>query len=280
MTRTSSARVATAHRYLLAEGIIWDDRAGEAVWVDINGGDLVRNLDAPVALHLDATVGAVALAEDGGYLVAGRSALITVAPDGTISRGPDLIDPAEARLNDGTVDPQGRFLVGTVSLGEHVNQQLLRISPDGSVEVLRTGITLSNGLAFTADGTLLHVDTFEKTISALRDGVWVTVLDTFAGYPDGITVDSDNRVWVAQYGAAIAQRFTLEGELLETVEIGTPEATCVGFIGADLGILAITSGREEATDDLAGAIFVADVEATGVPENRWAGSTSAPYWTI
>ena len=65
-------------------------------------------------------------------------------------------------MNDGTVDPQGRFLVGTVSLGEHVNQQLLRISPDGSVEVLRTGITLSNGLAFTADGTLLHVDTFEE----------------------------------------------------------------------------------------------------------------------
>ena len=280
MARTSSARVATTQRYSLAEGIIWDDRAGEAVWVDIDGGDLVRNLEVPVALHLDTTVGAVALAEDGGYLVAGRSALIAVAPDGSVSRGPDLIDPAEARLNDGTVDPQGRFLVGTVSLGEHVNQQLLRISPNGSVEVLRTGITLSNGLVFTADGTLLHVDTFGKTISALRDGAWVTVLDSFTGYPDGITVDSDDRVWVAQYGAAMVQRFTLDGELLETVEIGTSEATCVGFIGADLGMLAITSGREEATDDLAGAIFVADVDATGAPENRWAGSTSAPYWTI
>jgi sugar lactone lactonase YvrE len=99
MTRTSTARLAGPERYSLAEGILWDDRAGVAVWVDIHNGDLVRDLDSPVRTHLDLSVGAVALAADGGYLVAGRSALITVAPDGAVSRGPDLIDPKECRLN-------------------------------------------------------------------------------------------------------------------------------------------------------------------------------------
>jgi hypothetical protein len=42
--------------------------------------------------------------------------------------------------------------------------------------------------------------------------------------------------------------------------------------------LAITSGAEQATDSNAGAIFIAKVDATGVPENRWAGSTTRPYW--
>lgn len=275
MTRTSSARLAGPERYALAEGIVWDDRAGVAVWVDIHNGDLVRNLAAPVRTHLDLSVGAVALAEDGGYLVAGRSALITVAPNGTVSHGPNLIDPTRSRFNDGIVDPQGRFIVGTVSLDENVDQVLLRISPDGIVETLRTGITLSNGLAFTRDATLLHVDTFEKTVSALRDGQWQTVLGDFTGYPDGITVDSEDRIWVAQYGAGLAQRFTLEGELLETVTIDTPEATCVGFLPDGL---AITSGAEDATDSNAGAIFIAQIDATGVPENRWAGSTTRPYW--
>jgi sugar lactone lactonase YvrE len=275
MTRTSHARLAGPHRYSLAEGIIWDDRAGIAVWVDIDSGDLVRDLENPVARHLDTTIGAVALAEDGGYLVAGHRGLIAIAADGAVSRGPDLVGAA-SRLNDGIVDPQGRFIVGGAPIGGRSDdQQLLRISPDGAVEVLRSGVTLSNGLAFSADGTLFHVDTWVKTISALRDGQWVTVLDGFDGYPDGITIDTEDRLWVALYSAGRVERYTLEGELLETVTIDTPEATCIGFLPQGL---AITSGAESARDANAGAIFLADVDAGGKPENRWAGSTTTPYW--
>ena len=49
------------------------------------------------------------------------------------------------------------------------------------------------------------------------------------------------------------------------------------FFGWGLG-LAITSGAESATDANAGAIFIADVDAVGKPEHRWAGSTTTPYW--
>jgi sugar lactone lactonase YvrE len=101
------------------------------------------------------------------------------------------------------------------------------------------------------------------------------VVDDFSGHPDGMTVDAEDGIWVAQYGAAMVQRFTLDGELLETVRISTPEATCVGFLPTGL---AITSGAENATDADAGAIFLAEVDATGVPEHRWAGSTTRPYW--
>jgi sugar lactone lactonase YvrE len=276
MTRSTRARLAGLQRYWLAEGIIWDDRAGEAIWVDVHNGDLYRNLDSPRRTHLDSTVGAVALADDGGLLVAGHRGLIAIAADGAVSRGPDLV-PAASRLNDGIVDPQGRFLVGSGAIeGRSDDQQLLRVSPDGSVEVLRSGLSLSNGLAFAADGTLFHVDTWVKRISALRDGEWVTVLDDFEGYPDGITIDADDHLWVALYGTGSVQCLTLEGELLETVTIDTPEATCVGFLPDGL---AITSGAETAADAKAGAIFLAPVEATGRPENRWAGSTAAPYWT-
>ena len=276
MTRTSAARLAGPQRYSLAEGIIWDDRAGVAVWVDIRTGDLVRDLDNPVALHLDTTVGAVALAEDGGYLVAGHRALIAVSPDGVISRGPDLVGAA-SRFNDGIVDPQGRFLVGTSPVGERTDtEQLLRIAPDGEVEVLRSGLTLSNGLGFAADGTLFAVDTFAKTVSELRDGTWTVLLSDFEHLPDGLTVDSEDCLWVAQHGGGCVHRYSREGELLEIVTIDTAEATCPGFLPHGL---AITSGAESATDPHAGAIFLAEVDAVGKLENRWAGSTSAPYWT-
>ena len=279
MPRTYRARLVSDARYWLAEGIIWDDRTGEALWVDIHNGNLHRNLDAPVTLHLDTTVGAVALAEDGGYLLAGHRGLITISPEGTIGRGPDLVG-AGRRLNDGSVDPQGRFLVGTISLAPRAEQtdeeQLLRVSPDGSVEVLRTGLSLSNGIGFGADGTIYHNDTWVTKVSCFRDGAWTTLLDDLPGYPDGLTVDGAGNLWIAEYGAGIVQQFTPAGELLATVELDTVEATCPGFLPAGL---AITTGRESATDANAGAIYLADVDAVGVPENRWAGSTSHPYWT-
>jgi len=274
MTRTSRARLAGPQRYSLAEGILWDDRAGHAVWVDIHNGDVVRDLDHPVAVHLDTTVGAVALAEDGGLLVAGHRGLIAIAADGVISTGPDLVGVA-SRLNDGIVDPQGRFIVGSGALsGRSDDQVLLRVSPDGNVETIREGLSLSNGLAFSADGTLFHVDTWVKTISALRDQSWQPVL-VLDDYPDGITIDSDDHLWVALYGTGSVRCYTLDGELLETVTIDTPEATCVGFLPQGL---AITSGAESATDANAGAIFIASVEAKGRTENRWTGSTTTPYW--
>jgi sugar lactone lactonase YvrE len=277
MPRSYRARIATEQRYSLAEGIIWDDRAGEALWVDIVAGDLVRNLAAPLARHIDVTVGCVALAEDGGLLLAGHRGLVTISPEGVTSHGPDLLgDRRNVRLNDGAVDPDGRFVVGTLALGERANsEQLLRVSPDGDVEVLRTGITLSNGVAFDSNGTLHHVDTMAKTVSALHGDEWTSVLTDFVGFPDGLAIDAADNFWVAQYGAGLVQQFSAVGELLATVELDTPEATCVGFLPEGL---AITTGRESATDANAGAIYLADVDAVGKPEYRWSGSTSRPYW--
>jgi L-arabinonolactonase len=102
------------------------------------------------------------------------------------------------------------------------------------------------------------------------------LLSNRGGYPDGLIVDADDNLWVAQYGAGLVQQFALDGTVLSSIELDTPEATCVGFVGP--GLLAITTGRESATDANAGAIYLAEVDATGKPENRWAGSSTHPYW--
>ena len=72
------------------------------------------------------------------------------------------------RFNDGSVDPQGRFVVGTLALGAETGAEvLLRVSADGTVETLRSGIRLSNGIAFSPDGgTIYHVDTVANTVVA------------------------------------------------------------------------------------------------------------------
>ena len=294
-----TAEPATEPTFDLAEGIIWDDRRALVRWVDIREGRvlsghlLADSIGTVDDIVLGQTAGAVALAEDGGLLVAAATGLATISPSGAVSFGPDLLGRTGARLNDGSADMFGAYVVGSLTLGgESGNDVLLRIFPNGRVEVLREGVRLSNGIAFSPDGgTIYHVDTFAKTVSRHSYGFgpfdtrepWVSVLDEhdLPEYPDGLVVDSDGMLWVAQYGGGSVRRHSPSGELVDVVVVDAAQVTCPGFVGPRLDRLAITSGAEGSpTTDLTGAIFLADVGATGLPAHRWAGSTTTPYWLL
>lgn len=292
-----TATAATPAVHELAEGILWDDRASLVRWVDIWKGRVLAGrlrggrIETVSSLEFGQTTGAVALAEDNGLLVAAARCLATVTPDGAISFGPDLLgDRTEVRLNDGSVDLQGRFVVGTLSLAEDTGQEvLLRVSANGRVDVLREDIHLSNGIAFSPNGdTIYHVDTIAGTISRHSYGPgrfsdkepWLTVIDDLTAYPDGLTVDATGALWIAQWGGSSVRRHSPAGELLDIVMVDAAQASCPAFIGPALDTLAITTAQEGLTEltDRAGTIFVANVGVTGLPAHRWSGSTTTPYW--
>ena len=294
---TFHAEPATDAEYELSEGILWDDRAARVRWVDIWKGRVLsgalqgRRIVDVTSTELGQTTGAVALAHDGGLLVAAARGLATIAVDGAVSFGPDLLgERTDTRLNDGSVDPQGRFIVGTMALGAETGEEvLLRISADGTVETLRSGIRLSNGIAFSPDGsTIYHVDTVANTVSRHSygpgsfdlDEPWVTVLEDLPHFPDGLTVDSEGMLWVAQWGGSSVRRHAPTGDLLDIVEVDAMQASCPAFIGPDLATLAITTAQEglKGWTDQSGAIFLADVDVTGLPVPRWRGSTTNPSW--
>jgi len=288
---------ATNAEHELAEGIVWDDRVGLVRWVDIwKGRVLAGTLDGDELttvsdLELGQTTGAVALAEDGGLLIAAARGLAAISSDGVVSFGPDLLgDRSNVRLNDGSADPFGAFLVGSLAIGgETGEEELLRINQHGTVEILREDIRLSNGIAFSPDGgTIYHVDTLAGTVSRHsygpgpfdREEPWTPVLDDLPAYPDGLTADSTGALWVAQWGGSSVRRHAPTGELLDVVRIDAVQASCAAFVGPRLDRLAITSAQEglDQITDNSGAIFLADVDATGLPTHRWAGSTTTPYW--
>lgn len=295
--RSYTAIAATDATYNLAEGILWDDDANLVRWVDIWKG---RVLSGSLSGHritdirevsLTSTAGAVALAEDGGLLVAAGRCLATISPSGELSMGPDLLgNRTDVRFNDGTVDRFGAFVVGTLSLAERTDEEvLLRVWPEGRTETLRACIGLSNGVAFSPAGdTIYHVDTFAGTVSSHSysdapldpEEPWVTVLNELPAPPDGLTVDAEGALWVAQWGGGSVRRYSPTGEFLAEVHVDASQASCPAFIGPGLSTLAITTAQEglDAITDQAGAIFLADVGTAGLPARRWAGSTDRPYW--
>ena len=59
-------------------------------------------------------------------------------------------DQPDLRFNDGKCDPAGRFLAGSMAYDKHTGAGgLYRLDPDGTVEQLLDGVTISNGLAWT-----------------------------------------------------------------------------------------------------------------------------------
>lgn len=293
MATTTAQPTDGAHT--LGEGPVWDADRGRLLWVDIQAGAVHAGTldDGAVVVTdrwvVDETVGAVVPAADGRLLVAGRTHLHVLRPDGVLVSGPRVV-PGGRRLNDGACDPAGRFLVGSLALDDDVPQgteRLVRLERDGTLTVLDDDLVLSNGLAWSPDGTRLysvdsgpgrvHVRDYDAATGAT--GARSTLLEV-DGTPDGLTTDADGNLWVAVYGAGQVRCLTPEGTLLHTVEVDAPATTSVAFAGPDLDVLVITTAREGlGEDDLAahpesGRLFLADVRPLGVrglPAPGWDG---------
>lgn len=303
----AAPRIATPPRDNLGEGIVFDERTDLLHWVDITAG-LVRtgrlgtdrmHIEDVAVFDVGQITSSVGTAEDGGLVISLRRALAVISPDGRLSIGPDIL-PADrdARLNDGVVDPQGRYVVGSMHLGEPDGEEvLLRVDADGSVERLRDGILLSNGIAFSPDGrTVYHVDTLAGTISRHtygpgafdHDEPWATLIRTSTPLPDGLAVGADGSLWVAHWGGWAVCRYTPDGGLVSHIRVPASQPTRPAFVGHDLELLAVTSARTGVPDgaephpepDHSGALILLDLGIKGTPSFRWRGSTRHPSWEI
>jgi sugar lactone lactonase YvrE len=279
-----SVLVASERAYGLAEGPLWDAERARVLWVDINAGEVLaatlRNgvlRDATTLARLDETVGVAVCARDGRLLVAGaRSVFIPGDPDSAIT----LFHAKDSRLNDGACDPAGRFLVGSMALDDRRGEECLyRIELDGSVTIIDDDLTLSNGLAWSPDGSVLYsVDTtpgvvYRRPYDA-ASGAWgerAVALAIEDGSPDGLSVDADGNLWLAVWGAGQVRCHTPAGELVATIALPAPHVSSVAFVGPRLDTLLITTAREDA-GPTSGHLFTANVGARGTPPTPWAGT--------
>jgi sugar lactone lactonase YvrE len=279
------ARPAGPGPYRLGEGPVWDPERQRLLWVDIMTGQVFAG-------ELDADAGTVAVTEtwsfpdlacavavsrDGDLLVAGRKDLTRIRPDGTRTPVAEVA-LGESRLNDGAVDPRGRFLVGSMALdGRERDEVLVRLDRTG-LTVLDDDLTLSNGLAWSPDGARLYsVDTVPGVVR-VRDYPDGPRRDLFAvtdGQPDGLCVDAEGNLWIAIWGGGRVERRTPGGDLLAVVETGAPHTTSVAFAGPDLDVLVITTATEDLSPaDLAryphsGRLCTARVGVAGLPTPYW-----------
>ncbi len=283
MTARFPASPAGSEAYALGEGPIWDADRQRLLWVDILGGTVQAGTldDLRITVtdtwEFDDLACAVAVSAGGDLLVASRGRVETINTDGERTPVRDL-GRAGSRLNDGAVDPQGRFLIGSMALdGSRGDQRLVRLDGDATT-VLDDDLTLSNGLAWSPAGdTLYSIDTVPGVVRArdYPDGRRRDLFGIEDGQPDGLCVDAIGNLWIAIWGGSRVECRTPAGDLLAVVEVDAPHTTSAAFAGPQLDVLVVTT----ATDGLSpadltrhpasGRLFTATVGVTGL---------RTPYW--
>lgn len=266
-----------------AEGPYWSDTWGGLRWVDMLAGDILH-LGADGAVSRLPTpspvVACVRPASGGGAVLAVEKGFALEDADGSISLLPPLWDE-DVRMNEGAIAPDGSFLCGSMAYDQRQGAaSMWRLLPDGTTTRLFGDLTISNGLAFTADGTrAFYVDTPTARVDVLdwseEDGLVgrrpFADLSGEDGHPDGLCLDAAGNVWVAMHSGSQVLGLDEHGKVAERVSVGARQVTACTFGGADRGTLFITTSREGlATDDdpAAGSLFAARPGARGLVEEH------------
>jgi len=264
------------------EGPVWYDRWPGLRWVDMLAGDVLE-LDSGTGEIRRFPVGSVAAAlrprTDGGVVIAMERGFALADSDfQTIEPLPELWTDHGIRMNEGGCDPDGRFYCGSMAYDATSGAgALYRLDHDGTTRIELPAVTISNGLAWSPDGTTAYyvdtptqrIDAFdyepESVLSHRRTAIRIP---EESGAPDGLTIDADGNLWVALWNGGAVHQYSPTGTLLDVVHLPAAQVTACTFGGPNLDELYITTSRNGLGDNAepaAGALFRATPGVRGLP---------------
>jgi sugar lactone lactonase YvrE len=265
------------------EGPVWSERWGGLRWVDMLAGDVLSLApDGSVERrHVGEIAAALRPRRAGGAVIGIERGFALEEPDGGVRALGEVWSDPSVRMNEGGCDPDGRFYCGSMAYDQQPGAaSLYRLDPDGAVHVVREGVTVSNGLEWSPDGTLAYYNdtaTYSIAVFDYDRNAGLTGQRPFAALehrPDGLTVDAEGGVWTALSDGGAVRRYTPDGALDAVIDVPARKVTACTFGGAGLDELFITTSREglELGDDpLAGALFRARPGVSGLAVREFAG---------
>jgi sugar lactone lactonase YvrE len=246
-----------------AEGPRWHDGR---LWFSDMGAAAVMAVDldgrAEVVLEVPSRPSGLGWLPDGRLLVVsmGDRRVLRREDDGSLVEHADLAGLASFDCNDMVVDGRGRAYVGNAGFDLSVRPlqvrpaEIVLVTPEGDARVVDDEVVFPNGSVVTPDGsTLVVAETFGQRLTAfaiaddgsLFDRRVFAPLDGHA--PDGICLDAEGAVWVADATGSACLRVREGGGVVDRVEtergcfacmLGGPDRrtlfllTAEGFAGA------------------------------------------------
>ncbi|XP_015586116.1 regucalcin [Cephus cinctus] len=191
------------------------------------------------------------------------------------------------RFNDAKVDPEGRVWLGTMGPLQGPDKvvknsgALYSLTDNGKLVKHVTDIGISNGLTWSPDKKIFYyIDSIAGSIDSFDYDAKVGKIDNrkvvfdlkknnVKGLPDGMTIDTEGKLWLATYnGNAIYRIDPITSEILQRVELPASQITSVTFGGSNLDELYVTSGSIDEPKGVphVGRVFkITDLGVTGYP---------------
>ena len=283
-------------RAKLGEGAVWDVSRQLLYWVDIEGRN-VHVFDPGSgrdrAIAVGDYVGTVVPRSRGGVAVTlGRTFAGLDLDTSSVSV---LAEPEAERtrpgnrFNDGKCDPRGRFWAGTMAVAETPAEgRLYRLDADGSVHEMLQGVSISNGIVWSAAADRMYfIDTPTREVAVFdyddatgrisNRRVAVRFPDGH-GWPDGMAIDAEGQLWIAEWDGGCVSRWDPErGRLLRRIELPVARVTSCAFGGPRLDEMYVTTAWSRLDDSArraqpaAGGLFRVDAGVRGTPTFAFAG---------
>jgi sugar lactone lactonase YvrE len=231
---------------------------------------------------------------DGSLLIVSmiKRQVLRRSVEGKLGVHADLSRIAKFHCNDMVVDLNGRAYVGDFGfdlpkeaaargiravIADHPTSSLIWVSADGTAREAAANMHFPNGSVISPDGkTLIVAETLAEGLTAFDIGadgsltnrrVWGRIAPVV---PDGIALNADGNIWVADAMSPECVLFAPGGKVLEAVGTGTPCYSCM--LGGDDG-RTLFMFAAVATKDSGGAtsvkgellITTVDVPHAGLP---------------
>lgn len=271
----------------VGEGAFWDYANNRLLWIDITGKTLYIFNPTEKSMHsyaMPKEIGTVVPIDADNVLLALADGMyeFTISTKKLVQKLRPEIDTALVRFNDGKCSPDGKLWVGTMDHGvTNPIAGLYRVSGDYSIRQMEQGVTVSNGITWSPDGTTMYyIDSptftvvaydYDANRSEISNKRVIISTPKEWGTPDGNTIDSEGMLWVAHWGGGVVSRWnTKTGELIDTIHVPSPNVTSVALGGTDKKTLYITTARnwmkpgDEEKYPHAGGLFAVQVDVPGI----------------
>ncbi len=271
----------------LGEGSVWDYQKQVLYWIDIEEGILFEydpEANTTITHKAGKKIGTVVPESKNTVVLAMQDGIYRMYLDNDslefIVKPVSLLE--NQRFNDGKCDPAGRFWAGTI--GPRKSCFLYKLDNNGTISEVLDSITTSNGIIWSLDSTkMYYIDTntsnvrqfdYDVQTGIIQNGKVIIEVPDSLGYPDGMTIDSEGKLWIAFWSGYGVYRYNPEtGILMQKIDVPAKNVTSCAFGGKYLDVLFITTARQGMSEEEmlrmpdAGKLFKVKTGIKGIKAN-------------
>ncbi len=276
---------------LLGESPIWSPEESSVYFIDIKKPSINKlqiKTEIFTTFAMPSEIGSIALNNKGGLVIALKMGLALFDPTSLGIKVFSTIDKdfENNRPNEGKCDRAGRLWVASMDNFERSKTgQLWKISMPHDPVVMEDGFVIGNGIDWSPDSKkmyftdsvnrVIYVYDFDLDSGQISNKKIFTKVAINDGYPDGLTVDSEGFIWIANWDGWKITRYKPNGLIDQFIWLPVPRPTSLTFGGENLKTLFVTSARIGLTKTqlsiapLSGGLFKIKTKVKGLSGNRF-----------